>query len=126
MSQGLLLDTHVFLWWRQNSRRLSATARNAIAEAPVVLVSAASAWEVAIKSALGRVHLPQPFDVGVEDSGFLELAIDFAHAAAVGQLPLHHSDPFDRMLVAQARVESLILVTHDRQLDPYDCEFIWT
>ncbi len=126
MSGGLLLDTHVFLWWRQNSRLLSASARKAIIQAPIVFVSAASAWEIAIKSALGRVRLPQSFQLGVEDSGFLELAIGFEHAAAVQSLPMHHSDPFDRMLVAQASVERLILVTHDRKLEQYEAAILWT
>lgn len=80
MSTSLLLDTHVFLWWRQNSRQLSKSVRNAISGAPVVFVSAASAREIAIKSALGRVRLPEPFRQGVEDSGFTELAIGFDHA----------------------------------------------
>jgi len=126
MAEALLLDTHVFLWWRQNSRQLSSAARKAITDAPIVFVSAASAWEIAIKSALGRVRLPEPFRSGVEDSGFLELAIGFEHAAAVESLPMHHSDPFDRMLVAQAQVEQLVIVTHDRGLEPYKCRYIWT
>jgi PIN domain nuclease of toxin-antitoxin system len=126
MTEGLLLDTHVFLWWRQNSQQLSSATRKAIADAPIVFVSAASAWEVAIKSELGRVRLPEPFRAGVEDSGFVELAIGFEHAAAVENLPMHHSDPFDRMLVAQAQVERLVIVTHDRGLEPYKCRYIWT
>ncbi len=118
----LLLDTHVLLWWRQNSRRLGRAAREAIARAPVVHVSAASAWEVAIKIAIGRLQIDDPFEGHVLDAGFEPLPITFAHAAEVARLPAHHADPFDRMLVAQARLEGLTLVTHDRTFASYDVE----
>jgi PIN domain nuclease of toxin-antitoxin system len=122
----LLLDTHVFLWWRTNSERLSLSAREAIATASIVFVSAASAWEAAIKIALGRLTLPEPFGVGVDRSGFRRLAISFEHAEAAAALPRHHGDPFDRMLVAQARLEAVTLVTHDQMLAPYDVTTLWT
>ena len=126
MSDRLLLDTHAFLWWKENNPRLSLPAREAIATADMVFVSAASAWEVAIKSSLGKVRLPRPFSEGVEDSGFLELPIRFQHAAAVELLPPHHADPFDRMLLAQAVVEKLVIISHDRALEPYGAAVIWT
>ncbi len=126
MSDRLLIDTHVAIWWRSNDPRLQLAARDAIATATLVLVSAASAWEVAIKSSLGRIRLPRPFAEGIEDSGFVQLPIGFDHAAAVELLPAHHSDPFDRMLVAQAKVERLVVVTHDRQFEPYGIAVIWT
>jgi PIN domain nuclease of toxin-antitoxin system len=91
----------------------------------MVFVSAASAWEIAIKSALGRVRLPRPFSEGVEESGFVELPIAFSHADAVELLPPHHSDPFDRMLIAQAKVERLVLVTHDRNFEMYGHPIVW-
>jgi PIN domain nuclease of toxin-antitoxin system len=116
----LLLDTHVVLWWRQHNRRLSARTYDAIGSAPDVYVSAASAWEVVIKSALGRLTLADPFEAHVVEAGFAPLPISFAHAAEVGRLPALHADPFDRMLVAQARLEGLTLVTHDRALARYD------
>lgn len=116
----LLLDTHVVLWWRQDSRRLERAVRGAIAGAAVVYVSAASAWEVAIKSAIGRLRLDDPFDIHVQAAGFEPLPITFAHAAEVARLPPHHADPFDRMLIAQARLERLTLVTHDRNFLAYD------
>lgn len=122
----LLLDTHVFLWWRMNAPDLTEEARHAVARADTVLVSAASAWEAAIKVALGRLTLPEPFARGVEGSAFVKLAITFAHADRVGHLPHHHGDPFDRLLVAQAQVEELTLVTHDRKLEPYDVDVLWT
>ena len=126
MSDRLLIDTHVAIWWRSNDPRLQLAARDAIATATLVLVSAASAWEVAIKSSLGRIRLPRPFAEGIEDSGFVQLPIGFDHAAAVELLPAHHSDPFDRMLVAQAKVERLVVVTHDRQFEPYGIAVVWT
>jgi PIN domain nuclease of toxin-antitoxin system len=116
----LLLDTHVVLWWRLDSRRLSKTVREAIATAPVVHVSAVSAWEVAIKSALGRLDIRDDFEHQVDAAGFEPLPITFAHAREAGRLPAHHADPFDRMLVAQARVERLTLVTHDDRIAKYD------
>ena len=97
----LLLDTHVFLWWRADSRHLRAPARRAIAEAQIVFVSAATAWEAAIKAALGRLRLPDTIEAGVIDSGFEKLPISFSHAESAARLPPHHADPFDRTLVAQ-------------------------
>ncbi len=122
----LLLDTHVFLWWRANDSRLGREAVATIATAGAVFVSAASVWEAAIKQALGRLRLPDRFEKGVEESGFERLAITFTHAERVGGLPHHHGDPFDRMLVAQAQEEGLALVTHDRKLEPYEVEIVWT
>lgn len=124
--QRLLLDTHVFLWWRGNDRRLTQSARDTIANAELVFISVASAWEAAIKASLGKLSLPDTFESGVVDSGFAKLLITFAHAEAVALLPPHHSDPFDRMLVAQAQAEGLTLVTHDRRIEPYDVQVLWT
>lgn len=118
--QRLLLDTHVFLLWRADDPQLEAAAREAIAHADLVAVSAASAWEAAIKARLGRLRLPEPFATGVTDSGFSELSVRFAHAERAADLPRHHADPFDRMLVAQAQIEGLTLVTHDRSIWRYD------
>ncbi len=122
----LLLDTHVFLWWRANDRLLQEPARSAIAEADVVFVSAATAWEAAIKASLGRLDLPDSIESGVENSGFEKLLIAFSHAEAAAALPSHHGDPFDRMLIAQAVSEDLTLVTHDRRLEAYEVSILWT
>lgn len=122
----LLLDTHVFLWWRGEPSRLKADARRAIAEARVVFVSVASAWEAAIKVSIGRLRLPDTIEAGVQDSGFEKLPITFSHTERYAGLPLHHRDPFDRMLVAQASAEDLAVVTHDRRLEPYGVEILWT
>jgi len=121
----LLLDTHVFLWWRANDARLKPEAVEAIEQADLVFVSAASAWEAAIKVAMDKLRIPGPFEKGVEASGFEKLVITFHHAEAAARLPRHHLDPFDRMLVAQARLEGLTLVTHDRHFEPYDVAVLW-
>jgi PIN domain nuclease of toxin-antitoxin system len=115
----LLLDTHVFLWWREASERIEPEVVQEISEAEVVFVSAATAWEVAIKVALGKLRLPGPLEPAVEESRFDKLPITFAHAAAVAALSLHHRDPFDRMLIAQALVEQLTIVTHDQRFATY-------
>ena len=124
----ILLDTHAFLWWMAHDRRLSSRARRAIAAAPTVWVSAASIWEIAIKLGLGKLKLDDA-DADrlaglAEACGFSSLAVTHAHAAAVRLLPTHHADPFDRMLVAQAQLEGLRIVTADEQLDPYDVKLI--
>lgn len=127
MSSGsrLLLDTHVFLWWRGEPSRLAAAVRHQIATADIVFVSVASAWEAAIKVSLGRLDLPDTIEAGVLASGFEKLLITFSHAERVAVLPPHHRDPFDRILVAQAQAEGLTLVTHDGLLEPYDVEILW-
>ncbi len=121
----LLLDTHVFLWWRSDDRRLGLTAREAIAAADVVFVSAATAWEAGIKAALGRLRFPESIESGVEQSGFEKLPITMAHAERAARLPQHHGDPFDRMLVAQSEIEDLTLVTNDRVMAAYDRPIVW-
>jgi PIN domain nuclease of toxin-antitoxin system len=124
----LLLDTHAFLWWLTDDRKLGRKARFAIADtASVVHVSAASCWEVAIKATLGRIDLGGA-DLAAEipANGFVELPITVRHALRVGDLPRHHADPFDRMLVAQALVEELVLVTHDQLLGRYGLSLLAT
>jgi PIN domain nuclease of toxin-antitoxin system len=125
VAAGLLLDTHIFLWWRIDAPELTEACRGVIAEADIVFVSAASAWEVAIKIALGKLEIPEPFETGVEASQFEKLRIGFRHAEEAGRLPPHHRDPFDRMLISQSRVEGLTLVTQDRRLEPYDASILW-
>lgn len=121
----LLLDTHALLWWLADHRKLGRRARAAIADPrSVVSVSAASAWEIAIKVALGRLDLAEPPGVclarEIERSHFTPLPVTVEHATAVTDLPPHHADPFDRLLVAQARLESLTIVTADEAFDAYD------
>lgn len=122
----LLLDTHVVLWWQRDDRRLNKAARDAIAEADLVWVSAVSGWEVSIKSALGRVRIDEPFRVLIVADDFTELPLTMAHAEVLGRLPAHHADPFDRALIAQATVERATIVSHDRALEPYNVPTIWT
>ena len=115
----LLLDTHVFIWWRNKQRRLSPKAADAIAAAEIVFVSMASAWEAMIKASLGRIELGENFRAGVLDAGFAMLAIEFAHVERIAALPHLHRDPIDRLLVAQALVEDLTIVTDDSKIVAY-------
>ena len=116
----LLLDTQVFLWSVTASRQLKAEARAYLAAASAVYVSAASIWEIAIKSQLGKVDGdPAALAAAIQASGFQELPVSAGHAAAVAKLPVHHTDPFDRLLLAQAFTEPLRLVTADRTLAAY-------
>jgi PIN domain nuclease of toxin-antitoxin system len=126
---NLLLDTHALLWWRQGNRRLGPRARAAIGrQAAAVRVSAASAWEIAIKSQTGRLTLRQPLAIwmpaALDDSGFQGLPITLDHAIAVASLPVHHVDPFDRMLIAQAQLEKLTIVTSDVAFEAYDVDLL--
>jgi len=116
----LLLDTHVFLWVVMDSRKLKRPAREAILSANEVVVSAASIWEIAIKVRLGKIEGdPQQLVQAITDSGFSELPVGARHAAHVAKLPLHHGDPFDRLLLAQAITEPLRLLTVDTVLAQY-------
>jgi PIN domain nuclease of toxin-antitoxin system len=116
----ILLDTHVFIWAVTDSRRLRAPVRTLLAEADEIRVSAASIWEIAIKSRIGKLSgNPAAFADSIRQSGFRELPVSTRHAARVATLPLHHTDPFDRLLIAQAVCEPLQLVTADRGLAAY-------
>lgn len=121
----LLLDTRAFLWWWADDKKLPAKTRSAIAGADVVLVSAASVWEMAIKTALGKLRFTGSCADAVESCGFERLAVEFERAEAVRALPPHHRDPFDRLLVAQAIVEGATLVTHDLALKSYGVATLW-
>jgi PIN domain nuclease of toxin-antitoxin system len=116
----LLLDTHVFLWAVAGSPLLKPATRRFIEDADEVYVSAASIWEVAIKARLGKIDADaQELAAAIDASGFLELPVSAAHAAGVARLALHHHDPFDRLLVAQALAEPLKLLTADAVLAKY-------
>ena len=110
----------MLLWWLADDRALSTTARDAIADgANEVVVSAATAWEIAIKRALGKLDAPDDLAGVVGENDFRALPIDFSHAAVAGALPPHHHDPFDRLLVAQAQNEGLTLVTGEVRIGAY-------
>lgn len=118
----LLVDTHIFIWACDAPARLTAKTRAAIAEpANDIFISAASLWEMAIKATLGRLRFPvdRMADI-VAEMGFEPLSMTMPHALEAGSLPRHHDDPFDRMLIAQARLDRLALVTLDRQFSRYD------
>lgn len=116
----LLLDTHVFIWCVSGSPRLDRSSRQYLLQAEEVHVSAASIWEIAIKSRLKKIEGdPREFADAIRASGFTELPVTAAHAVAVADLPLHHTDPFDRLLLAQAFCEPLQFVTADRVLTAY-------
>lgn len=125
----LLLDTHVLLWWATDDRALSQSARNQIAGTQSALVSAASAWEMAIKVGLGRLpsahDLISNFESSLEFHGFEVLAITAAHGVRAGLLPGRHKDPFDRMLIAQAQADNLAIVSNDRVFDRYGVRRVW-
>ncbi len=116
----LLLDTHTFLWWLADDSRLGVDARAAIAlSANQVFVSAVTGWEIAIKRALGKLEAPNGLEEVIEREGFLHLPVSFRHGERAGALPLHHQDPFDRMLIAQCELEGLELVSADLALAKY-------
>jgi PIN domain nuclease of toxin-antitoxin system len=117
----LLLDTHVLLWWLADDPHLTPTMREAIADpSTTVMVSAASAWEVAIKAAVGKLTVPDGLRQELERHGFDELPVTVEDGLAAGALPRHHGDPFDRMLIAQAVRRRLVVVTADRRFVDYD------
>ena len=125
----LLLDTHTLIWHFEGSSSLSQAARNAI-DAPdnQLFISAASLWELAIKVGLGKlrieISLPE-LAAGYEKTGTTLLSITPEHAMAVQTLPSHHRDPFDRILISQAKLESMTLITHDEMIQQYDVPQIW-
>jgi PIN domain nuclease of toxin-antitoxin system len=126
----VLLDTHAFLWWVTDDERLTPAARETIgASDNQVHVSAASVWEIVTKSRLGRLPIPRPIDAFVaaqlEENAFQPLSITFRHAFGLETLPELHRDPFDRMLVAQALVEEMPLVSGDQAVQAYPVSTIW-
>lgn len=119
----VLLDTHVLLWAVLNDPRLTEAQARAISEGELYL-SAASVWEIGIKRAIGKLDVPEDlFDIAV-DAGCRPLPISWTHADAAAALPLHHTDPFDRMLIAQARCEGLRLASSDTRLAAYDVDLV--
>jgi PIN domain nuclease of toxin-antitoxin system len=122
----LLVDTHALLWWLADDPALSPAARAAIADpANEPLVSSASVWEIAIKRSLGKLTAPEDLPARIADGGFVWLPISPQHAWQVRDLPRHHRDPFDRILVAQALIEGVAIITTDAQLGDYGVQVRW-
>jgi len=126
----LLLDTHTFLWFHTNDPLLSATALALIADPTnEVFISPASYWEIAIKVSIGKypltVSFEQFFAQGIELNNFTILPVEIRHAAVLSTLPMHHKDPFDRMIVSQALAEQIPVVSVDPALDPYGITRLW-
>ena len=116
----MLLDTHAFLWWVSDWQQMAEPARDAIADPRnEVFVSAVSGWEIAIKRAKGRLVAPDNLAVVVEEKGFGQLPLTFEQAERAAALPGYHRDPFDRILIAQAQLEGLVLVTRDARILSY-------
>jgi PIN domain nuclease of toxin-antitoxin system len=122
----LLVDTHAVLWWLTDDPALSSPAREAVADpANEPLVSTASVWEIAIKRSLGKLTAPDDLPDRIADEGFSWLPVSAGHAWHVRDLPTHHRDPFDRLLVAQALIERVPIVTADSRFDDYGVEVRW-
>jgi PIN domain nuclease of toxin-antitoxin system len=118
----LLLDTHALLWWLmdEGENRLGVKAKSYVADPRnQVFVSAVSTWEIALKKSLGKLDAPEDLDTIVEDEGFIRLPITLFHGDQMARLPDFHKDPFDRMLIVQAQVEGLTIVTSDRNIARY-------
>jgi PIN domain nuclease of toxin-antitoxin system len=117
----LLLDTHVLIWWLEGGKNITLKVRDQITRPDnEIFISAASAWEIAIKKTSGKLQTPDDLEEQIKHHAFTPLNIEIAHALRAGALPLHHRDPFDRMLIAQCQIEDLTLVTHDTRLSMYD------
>lgn len=122
----LLIDSHVFLWWRAGSPALSPTARNAISDpANEVLISIAALWELTIKEAAGKLTFTPDLKAMVADEGFSVLSITFLHLRGIGTLPRVHRDPFDRMMIAQALADGIPIATGDRIFAAYGVQIVW-
>ena len=122
---NLLLDTHVLLWWLADSPRLGRKARERVSDPHVrAYVSAVTAWEIAHKQSVGKLSADWDVREQVEEEGFFELPIRFDHVAEAAELPRLHADPFDRILIAQARAEGLWLITADAAVQRYDVPWV--
>ncbi len=123
--KGYLLDTQVFLWCLIDSPRLTTKAREIIIDPKnAVYVSAVSSWEIAIKKSIGKLKAPDNIDEIVDKMGFLKLPVYLYHADFLSKLPMHHRDPFDRMLIAQAIAEDLLIITADRRFKEYEVKLL--
>ncbi len=122
-----LLDTHALIWWLDDSQKLSLTARKAISNPEnSIFVSHASYWEISIKVSLGRLVFPvESLDYELQENSFQLLPINTSHIVQSTGLPMHHRDPFDRMLIAQSQIEKLTLITIDLHIQKYELSWLW-
>ncbi|MCK5521316.1 MAG: type II toxin-antitoxin system VapC family toxin [Candidatus Marinimicrobia bacterium] len=122
---NLLLDTHVIIWWLNNSKELSSTHRKHIEDMNnLCYISSATTWEISIKSQLGKITIPNTYIDELKKEGFRELPIRWSHTNLVKTLPEIHKDPFDRILIAQAKIENMILLTNDQTIKKYPISFL--
>jgi len=118
-----LIDTHVLLWWLVGNPRLNAQCHEILSNKPV-WCSVVSLWEIVIKEQAGKITIPETFVSDLKGHGFIWQDVDFNHIQALRKLPLLHKDPFDRLLIAQAQVEELVLITADRNIRGYNVPVI--
>ena len=122
-----LLDSHVLLWWLSDHKSLSTKAAMAIKDGEnVIFVSAVTAWEISTKRALGKLTAPDELEEVLESNNFQQLPISIRHGLVAGNLPRHHDDPFDRMLIAQSLTEQLTIITHDTRMGQYGVSILLT
>ncbi len=124
---NFLLDTHVLLWWLSDSKSLTTKVAVALKDGKnSIFVSAATAWEISIKRALGKLKAPDELEEALKANRFHHLPISIRHGLVAGNLPRYHDDPFDRMLIAQAQTEQLTIITHDVRMEQYGVSILWT
>lgn len=122
---NLLLDTHIVLWWLSDSNKLSKKSRSLISDVNnIIFVSVATGWEIAIKKSIGKLVAPDDFSQALQVNGFQPVSITLEHAELAGSLPRHHDDPFDRMIIAQNKIENLTLLSHNKHFKLYDIGLI--
>ncbi|MGN6373730.1 MAG: type II toxin-antitoxin system VapC family toxin [Solirubrobacteraceae bacterium] len=122
----LIVDTHAALWFLSGDRRLSQAARALIEDEHIDRrLSAVSVWEVAVKRSIGKLKASARFHELLYEQGLFSLPVTDTHAVRFGELPFHHRDPFDRMLVAQAQIEDMSILSADPRLEPYDVRVVW-
>lgn len=122
---NIILDTHIVLWWLADSSKLSKQSRALISDPNhFIFVSVATAWEIAIKTAIGKLSVPGKFSKALQVNGFQPITITLEHAELAGALPRHHDDPFDRMLIAQSQIENFKLLSNDKEFSNYKVDLL--
>lgn len=120
-----LLDTHIFIWWMEKNKRLSTDTFDLLNNSQnKVFLSVASIWEIVIKKAKKKLKTPKDVEGGIKASGFISLNIDLSHVLEIEKLPTYHNDPFDRIIISQAKIEDLTLITSDKKIWKYDLRLL--